>query len=1824
MSTPTQQPQQQQQSAPTSPLPLSGNNNNGAQQQQHQQQGVATPPSTPEPIYNLVNKCLNKLVADSSKRQQQIKEEIRNILETLKAHPNLLTSGSSDVAIKSQHWITVVGQLATIFRLSFEAYNNNTKLILPALEITEKLISSNYITSTMLDENKKPLIDRFLEATLLHCVDLVGDDMALLQVIKLVTLTASKYHKYTLVLSFKTMFYIYVHSKPFSNLSNATKTAITQLLNRLFKQFSNQKYLASLTSGSSSAAGRHLNVHSRSTSGSTSESSTPSSTSTSNTPDLIGGTVVSIQLPAELQSPPTLPFISSNPHEQVADIIDDLIEKVVQDESATDKDSATSSGDSNSNNNSNGNGNLNGNGDLNGPTHTNSPQKVIHPTVSLPVVFDNEKEEYDISLRDAVLVFRLLCELSLREINDYDSPEFRIKTFSLELVSSIFEEYGKYLKNFPSIINYEIREGLYPSILAAAASNGHISIFKQSLVLFMYIALHYREYLKDEVGEFFSLIILRVLENNSSSIQQRWMALQVMSHVCKNSQILIDLYVNYDCSLGSKDIFQRMVEDLSKIAQTVVNDSKPYEIKVKNAGLDCLVSLLKALDDGLTSKKEALQAWTNKHITETQFTKAKELKLKIEEGKAKYKMSPKRGVEFFIKIGVTQREPAALAKFLLDTDGLDKTSTGVYISEREEFNASLLQAYVSLFCFTGYQLDGALRYFLSKFKLAGEAQKIDRVMEAFSKKFFSDNKDSPGFEFLNSDAAYILSFAIVMLNSDLHSTSIKTHMTKAEFIRNNAGINDKRSFEDHFLNSIYDRISKEQLRLQEDDDISELPRLHTQVAFTMEDPSKLVVDTRDLYHHGVLVEQLKTMLSAVWHPILVSLSLVLENTEDSKIVQVCLEGFRCAVNLTSLLTMAIEKEAFVSALANFTNMDKLKELKQKNIECLEKLIQIARADGNYLQKSWLPVLKSISLLERLRNQYLGVNNPNPDSEKNMRKSISTSDFFRLQPQKMPFIAEGITVDNIAKELDFANNLYSNSTSLTNEAIVFFVEALTAVSNEEIKSSTPTFSLLKLVEVAVYNSSRIRLIWQPIADHFTRVGSMPENVYISTLVIDSLKQMAQKFIDLEDVSKEATQKDFLRPLELIFSANAHHDVRELILKCIFQLTNGRYAMIKSGWKPIFTIFTLSSFAEVQIASQAFEFVDELIRDFTYITETFFIDYVNCLSSYANSKHIDLSFKAIDILSYCGVQLANGRVCQLARVEGAEGGNSTLFTDSEQHISLWFPLLTGLARVISHHNDDMRSYALDTLFRVLALFGSTFSPKLWELIFRGVLLPVFDNVGYSKGATEVVLEDTEWLVRTGDRAFKSLTEMFINFIDIICFLLDDMLDLFVNCILQDNELLAKTAGTFLIQLVTHNGNKFTSAQWSSVCQQLHKIFETNTPLEIFDQSALLIISPPTSVVVTVSSTPSAMMSPASIVPESPQKPKQAPLQQQQSQLKMFDKPPSASAPISPLMNGTDRNSSLTSNNTNNAAAETRQQATSLPASPLSLSPAISRTHSAENMSSLDPTDSAHSNHNDISAQSPSTTQQAPTAVSNHSRSYSSPIISSLIEQKHLKKQHKRSSSWNNAHHDLLKTIQSKCSVQLQMVQAINDITSTHYERLNSSQLLCLCDCLDISYHFSQSVFQDEQLKPVVPRIGIILKVLQHSTIIGYLNLLIILYTEQSIDSSTRTMHSEYRLVTLFQDLVNTFITNNHGEIVQTETVIRILKAILQFNDDKFLKNISIFYDKFIQLLLNDDKDIRVALRDILLRVGTLRGTIASVPATTNNATATATATATHMVK
>ena len=73
-----------------------------------------------------------------------------------------------------------------------------------------------------------------------------------------------------------------------------------------------------------------------------------------------------------------------------------------------------------------------------------------------------------------------------------------------------------------------------------------------------------------------------------------------------------------------------------------------------------------------------------------------------------------------------------------------------------------------------------------------------------------------GKPFYTADAAFILSFSTIMLNTDLHSSRIPAHkkMKKEEFIANNRGINEGEDLPVAYLSALYDGIRDNQITLE--------------------------------------------------------------------------------------------------------------------------------------------------------------------------------------------------------------------------------------------------------------------------------------------------------------------------------------------------------------------------------------------------------------------------------------------------------------------------------------------------------------------------------------------------------------------------------------------------------------------------------------------------------------------------------------------------------------------------------------------------------------------------------------------------------------------------------------------------------------------------------------------------------------------------------------------------------------------------------------------------------------------------------------------------
>ncbi|CAG8586847.1 9407_t:CDS:2, partial [Dentiscutata heterogama] len=151
----------------------------------------------------------------------------------------------------------------------------------------------------------------------------------------------------------------------------------------------------------------------------------------------------------------------------------------------------------------------------------------------------------------------------------------------------------------------------------------------------------------------------------------------------------------------------------------------------------------------------------------------------------------------------------------------------ILAQKADAFHRSALKAYMESFEFEKVPIDLALRKLLMDCNLPKETQQIDRVIEAFAKRYHESNPDL----FPSADTPYILAFSLLMLHTDAYNKSVRRKMTKEEFVKNTRidGVNPE------ILEILYDNITFAQfIYAQDDTDVNgqtmlESPTQHRQM-----------------------------------------------------------------------------------------------------------------------------------------------------------------------------------------------------------------------------------------------------------------------------------------------------------------------------------------------------------------------------------------------------------------------------------------------------------------------------------------------------------------------------------------------------------------------------------------------------------------------------------------------------------------------------------------------------------------------------------------------------------------------------------------------------------------------------------------------------------------------------------------------------------------------------------------------------------------------------------------------------------------------------------
>lgn len=85
-----------------------------------------------------------------------------------------------------------------------------------------------------------------------------------------------------------------------------------------------------------------------------------------------------------------------------------------------------------------------------------------------------------------------------------------------------------------------------------------MSVFQLLCSIFTGLVLRFRAGLKEEIGIFFPMLVLRVLENvPQPSFLQKMTVLNLLEKICQDPQAIVDIFVNYDCDVDAPNIFER-------------------------------------------------------------------------------------------------------------------------------------------------------------------------------------------------------------------------------------------------------------------------------------------------------------------------------------------------------------------------------------------------------------------------------------------------------------------------------------------------------------------------------------------------------------------------------------------------------------------------------------------------------------------------------------------------------------------------------------------------------------------------------------------------------------------------------------------------------------------------------------------------------------------------------------------------------------------------------------------------------------------------------------------------------------------------------------------------------------------------------------------------------------------------------------------------------------------------------------------------------------------------------------------------------------------
>ena len=144
----------------------------------------------------------------------------------------------------------------------------------------------------------------------------------------------------------------------------------------------------------------------------------------------------------------------------------------------------------------------------------------------------------------------------------------------------------------------------------------------------------------------------------------------------------------------------------------------------------------------------------------------------------RFNSDPKRNIGVLCEFYGKEPTPENIVEVIKTTPGLLGDKIGEYFVRPG--NEHILRAYFDSFDLRVDFLEAMRRSLSGPFFMPGEAQQIQRTVNALCDSYIAQNPQVFG----NQDDPYVLAFALIMLNTDMLKTNVTKKMTEKQFIDN--------------------------------------------------------------------------------------------------------------------------------------------------------------------------------------------------------------------------------------------------------------------------------------------------------------------------------------------------------------------------------------------------------------------------------------------------------------------------------------------------------------------------------------------------------------------------------------------------------------------------------------------------------------------------------------------------------------------------------------------------------------------------------------------------------------------------------------------------------------------------------------------------------------------------------------------------------------------------------------------------------------------------------------------------------------------------------